>query len=95
MNLGWSEDQLAAEIKPPPEYESLIWGILDVEWTVRPSIPHIWGWFDESHHLHPFRQKPGRIKGRRLWAEGRSVQCSQKSLSGKEYQWCPNCATSC
>lgn len=93
MNLGRSEDQLAAEIKLPPEYESLpylgeYYGC--VEWTVRAVYTAYLGWFDGNPtHLHPLSPK-ARADKRTALMGGRTevLNTARKACQEMEYQWC-------
>lgn len=93
MNLGRSEDQLAAEIKLPPEYAGLpylgeYYGC--VEWTVRAVYTAYLGWFDGNPtHLHPLSPKAGADKKTALMGGRANVlKAAREACRAKEYQWC-------
>lgn len=93
MNQGRSEDQLAAEVKLPPEYAGLpylgeYYGC--VEWTVRAVYTAYLGWFDGNPtHLHPLSPKARADKKTALMGGRTNVlKAAREACQAKEYQWC-------
>ena len=93
MNEGKSEDQLAAEIRLPPELAGLpylgeYYGC--VEWTVRSIYTAYLGWFDGNPtHLHPLAPREHAKKMTALIG-GRSkvLEAAGDAADEGDYQWC-------
>ena len=93
MNQGRSEDQLAAEVKLPPEYAGLpylgeYYGC--VEWTVRAIFTAYLGWFDGNPtNLHPLPPKERAEKAVALAGGADAVlRAAEEAVRKGECQWC-------
>lgn len=93
MNEGKSADQLAAEIRLPPEYASLpylgeFYGC--AEWTVRAIYAAYLGWFDGNPtQLHPLSPQSRSQKTLALLGGcPKALQAAQDALAAQDWQWC-------
>lgn len=93
MNAGKSPDQLASEIKLPPEYAGLPYLAEHygcVEWTVRSIYTAYLGWFDGNPtNLHSMSFAKYSQKMVALIGGTQSVLEEAENAAGQEdYQWC-------
>ena len=93
MNQGKSPEQLAAEIKLPPEFAGLPYlgehyGC--TEWTVRAVYAAYLGWFDGNPtNLHPLPPTEHAEKMIALTGgEEKVKEAAEDALENGEYQWC-------
>lgn len=93
MNQGKSPEQLAAEIKLPPEFAGLPYlgehyGC--TEWTVRAVYAAYLGWFDGNPtNLHPLPPAEHAEKMIALTGgEAKVKEAAEDALENGEYQWC-------